>query len=376
MKIVIATTYYLPNISGLSLHASILARELVKRGWEVEVITSRHDFNFNSQKINSNYFIKRVWAPIKISRGVIMPTFPLESLLSVYKSDVVNTHLPSVESIFVAFWAKVFGKRLVSTYHCDLTSSTGIVDRVALKVAYLANFFTCLLSDKIVVTSKDYAENSSFLNRFKNKIVEIYPPFELAKPKPGNLVGRIDKNKIKIGFVGRIAKEKGLDYLLNSIPDLSKELKKDFKIYIVGPKDVIGGGYFKKIKSLLEKYKGRVLLLGKLTDPELSYFYKQMDVLVLPSLESIEAFGVVQVEAFVCGCPVVSTNLPGVRIPIKKTGMGVIIPPRNSKQIANAISKIIKNKKRFISSKSSITNIFSLEKTVDSYEQVFKELSK
>ena len=49
---------------------------------------------------------------------------------------------------------------------------------------------------------------------------------------------------------------------------------------------------------------------------------------MLPSLNSTESWGIVQVESMSCGTPVVATDLPGVRMPVKMTGMGRIVPPR------------------------------------------------
>ena len=50
----------------------------------------------------------------------------------------------------------------------------------------------------------------------------------------------------------------------------------------------------------------------------MSSFYKSIDLLVLPSINQTEAFGMVQAEA-IAGTPVIAGNLPGVRIPIKLT---------------------------------------------------------
>ena len=51
-------------------------------------------------------------------------------------------------------------------------------------------------------------------------------------------------------------------------------------------------------------------------------FYTCIDVLVVPSINSTEAFGLVQVEAMMMGVPVVASDLPGVRVPVQKQGWG------------------------------------------------------
>jgi len=125
--------------------------------------------------------------------------------------------------------------------------------------------------------------------------------------------------------------------------------------------------------SLVEKYKEYIIFLGELKEEEMGPFYSLIDVLVLPSINSTEAFGMVQVEAMMTGVPVVASNLAGVRIPIQKTGMGLIVPIKNSKKLAEAIVEILLNKKKYIKSKETIKKEFSFAKTVDCYEKLLVE---
>ena len=125
------------------------------------------------------------------------------------------------------------------------------------------------------------------------------------------------------------------------------------------------GGY-------LEKWKQNLTFLGPLSQAEMASFYKTIDVLVLPSTERLEAFGMVQVEAMMHGCPVVATDLPGVRIPISLTGMGKLVPPRNTKALAKAIAEVITNRKRFIRPKKEIQKKFDYQRTMDALESLME----
>jgi glycosyltransferase involved in cell wall biosynthesis len=73
------------------------------------------------------------------------------------------------------------------------------------------------------------------------------------------------------------------------------------------------------------------------------------------------------------GVPVVTSDLPGMRVAVNLTRMGETVPPRNSKRIAEAVVKVIKNKKRYSNSREEAKRIFSFDKTVDSYEKIFRE---
>ncbi|MCI0528881.1 MAG: glycosyltransferase [Nitrospira sp.] len=76
-------------------------------------------------------------------------------------------------------------------------------------------------------------------------------------------------------------------------------------------------------------------------------FYSLIDVLVLPSVNSTEAFGMVQAEAMKMGVPVVATELPGVSVPIKVTGMGEIVPIKDVHALSRAIGKVLASGKRY-----------------------------
>ena len=146
-------------------------------------------------------------------------------------------------------------------------------------------------------------------------------------------------------------------------------MKKKFLIVFAGSKDPVGEEkYLQKITPLFQKYKNYLKFLGTLPEEEMKSFYKLLDVLVLPSVNSTEAFGMVQVEAMLCGVPVVATDLPGVRVPIQVTGMGKIVPVEDKDKLAKAVAELLLNNKKYIKDKKIILNRFSLNKTLNFYQ--------
>ena len=81
----------------------------------------------------------------------------------------------------------------------------------------------------------------------------------------------------------------------------------------------------------------------------------------------------VQVEAMMTGIPVVATSLSGVRVPIKKTGMGISVPVKDSLKLAESIIEVIFNKSKFIKEAEIIKSEFSITKTVNFYLRLFSE---
>ncbi|MBL7150388.1 glycosyltransferase family 4 protein [Candidatus Microgenomates bacterium] len=371
MKFLFSITYYTPYISGLTIYAKRLAEALAKRNHQITILTSQHNKKLPSQEKIKKVKVVRVPTLMKISKGPLMPGWIFTSFRQVLKTNAVLCHLPQFESLVVAFWAKLLRKKLLVTYHCDVVLPSGFINKIAQIILYFGNFLTCCLADKIVTYTKDYANHSKFLSQFKDKLVFVLPPI---------LINNKFKKKahaakeMRIGFAARIAADKGLEYLFKAIPHLvSKKKGRKLKIFIAGPNPIGEEKYNQKLKNLTRKYKKYLIFLGGIPPEKMGKFYQIIDILVLPSINKTEAFGIVQVEAMLWGVPVIATNLPGVRRPIKLTGMGKIIPIKNSQALAETILEILKNKKRYLRPKREIEKIFNFQKTIDFYEKLFKK---
>ena len=363
MNILIVTTYYSPYKSGMSEYAKILAEGLAKRGHKVTVLTSRFRRDLHENETVNRVIIRRIPVLMKISKGVIMPTFVSELRRLSRDNDMVNLHAPMFE-VWLA--AKAVPKeKIVVTYHCDLNLRNKFIEGVYY-------FFLNKAMEKvksIVVNNLDYLRNSS-VKEFASKAVEVIPPVKegMAYRNPERLKKSLGLSKEKlIGFLGRLVEEKGVEYLINS----SKFIKgKDFRILIAGSGNVAGGSLEKELKQLAKKYPEKILFIGEIPENKLTEFYSMLDVFVLPSVNSLESFGLTQIEAMLCGCPVIASDLDGVRKPVSLTGMGLIVKHGDSKEIGKAINKILEDRKRFTKSRLEISNAFDNEKFFERYERI------
>jgi glycosyltransferase involved in cell wall biosynthesis len=126
------------------------------------------------------------------------------------------------------------------------------------------------------------------------------------------------KKKIVL-FVGRIAREKGIHLLLKSFACLMKNENKpnilDWKLRIVGPHDVTGGGdgaeYFAELMRLAQPLGSACEMVGPVFDEQsLIKEYQAASVFVYPSLAEMgEALPLAPLEAMACGCAVIVSNL-------------------------------------------------------------------
>jgi glycosyltransferase involved in cell wall biosynthesis len=132
----------------------------------------------------------------------------------------------------------------------------------------------------------------------------------------------------------------------------------------------------KKITSL--QLSGKVILLGKISDNDLERELGECYLFCLPSNYRSEMFGVVQVEAFAHGKPVVSTNIPrsGVSEVNIDNKTGYTVEINNPRAIANAITKLIENESiynEFSNNAFERANYFTSNEIIDRYILLFQK---
>jgi glycosyltransferase involved in cell wall biosynthesis len=379
MKILVALTYYRPHVSGLTIYVERLSRALAARGHQVTVMTSQYDKRLPRNERIDGVHVVRVPVAFRVSKGVIMPTVGFEATRQVLRHDVVSLHLPQFEAWGIALRCRLFGRPSVLTYHCDLRLPKGIVNRAANGVVHVANLIAGWLVDRVIAYTEDYAVHSPFASRYLDKLQVIPPPVEVAKVDPASVQAFRDRHVVGngpvIGMAARLATEKGVEYLLQALPKIIAKYPEAHVLFAGQHENVLGEAeYMQRLEPLLEKHREHWTFLGVLPPHEMAAFYEACDVTVLPSVNSTESFGLVQIESMICGTPVVASNLPGVRQPTQLTGMGKVVPLRDSQSLADAILEILDNPASYQADPKQIADDFSPEQTALRYEQLFTEL--
>jgi glycosyltransferase involved in cell wall biosynthesis len=108
----------------------------------------------------------------------------------------------------------------------------------------------------------------------------------------------------------------------------------------------------------------------------MAVFFSVCDVHVLPSINNTETFGLVQVEAALCGTPTVASALPGVRVPTQLTGMGRTAPPRDPAALAEAILEVLDHREQYVKPRAPIAEMFAPDTTAARYEELFSALRR
>ena len=382
MRILIVLTYYRPHTSGLTIYAERLAKAFAKRGHQVTVLTSQFDKSTPRDEIKDGVHIIRVPVLFRISKGVIMPTFGAVANKLVLEHDVIQLHLPQFDAAGIALRGRLLKKATVVTYHCDLLMPKGIISWLANQAIWVMNRLTALFTHRFVTYTQDYAEHSPYLKPNLNKLRVIPPPVELPRASKEEIEScdqeANPKNKKPvIGMATRFASEKGVEILLDAMLEVLKEYPQAMVQFAGAYENIMGEEhYFERLIPTIREYEkaGQWKFLGNLNPQQMSAFYPNLDVLVIPSLNSTEAFGLVQIEAMMNGVPTVASNLPGVRRPAQMHQMGEVVPIGDSKALAEALIKIFKNPENYHKDPEEIRANYIPENIALEYEKLFKEL--
>ena len=235
------------------------------------------------------------------------------------------------------------------------------------------------MSHRIVAYTRDYAENSPFVSKYLDKVEVIPPPVEIADRDPALVQSMQNRRKKSagpvIGMAARLATEKGVEYLLDALPLVIQRFP-EAEVFFAGQhEDVLGeAGYAASLAPQLTALQDHWTFLGVLSAAEMRAFYELCDVTVLPSINSTESFGLVQIESMMCGTPVVASNLPGVRQPITQTGMGVVVPLQDGQALAQALIQVVDSPSKFVREREEIEMPFQPDSIAERYEDLFQRL--
>jgi glycosyltransferase involved in cell wall biosynthesis len=382
MKILIALTYYRPHTSGLTIYVERLARALVRRGHEVTVLTSQYEADLPRQEIK--YGVRIVRAPVwfRVSKGVIMPTFGYLAWKLALENDIIHLHLPQFDAAGVALRGRLLRKPTVISYHSDLLLPPGVFNRFVNQVVAWMNNLAAIFAHQIGAYTQDFANHSPYLRRYSGKVRVIHPPVAL----PDTSAEAISAFKAHfnprgrspvIGMATRFAAEKGVEILLEALPDVMERYPNAMVLYAGQYQGVWKEeAYLARLLPAIQEYQqnGQWQFTGNLSPQEMAAFYPNLDVLVVPSLNSTETFGLVQIEAMMNGVPTVASDLPGVRQPPRITGMGEVIPIGDSHALAGAIITIFDNPERYKGDPAAVKRQFDPQTNAAAYEDLYEDL--
>ncbi len=379
MRILVSLLYYRPYVSGLTIYAERLSRALAARGHQVTVLTSQYDRSLPREEELHGVRVVRVPVAFRLSKGVIMPSYGFVAWKMVRDHDVLNLHLPQFEASGVALRGHWLNKPVVLTYHTDLKLPPGLFSRLIDRAVMVSNRLAARWADAVAAYTKDFAAHSPFLSRYLHKVHVIPPPVDIPTPTAEDIAAfraRWNPNGNRlIGMATRLASEKGVEVLLDALPRIQSEFPNAHVMYAGQHEGVLGEeAYSRKLAPLFDRWRDHITFLGILDPHQMAAFYSNLDTLVVPSTNSTETFGLVQVESMLCGTPSIASDLPGVRQPVRMTNMGEVVPIGDSIGLAEAIIRVLRDHDRYVRPRADVEALYSTDRTAERYERLFEDL--
>ena len=383
MRILTVLTYYRPHTSGLTIYAERIAKAFVQRGHEVTVLTSQFDRTTPREEFIAGIKVIRLPVVTRLNKGVIMPTIGWAATQEVLKHDALLLHLPQFDAAGISLRGRLLKKPTIVAYHSDLLLPPGFFNRIVNGVVDLANLLTGVFTHRITAYTDDFASHSPFLRRFAHKRATVAPPVELHEPTDADVQEfqqtHNPENRRVIGMATRFASEKGVEVLLDAFSSVNLEFPESMVLFAGQYEGVWGEeGYFQRLIPRIRELqaKGSWKFLGVLPLEKMPAFYRNLDVICVPSLNSTETFGFVQIEAMMNGVPSIASALPGVRQPVAMTGMGKIVPIGDPTALAEALIEVLKSPADYSGDPEKIRKFFNPDTTASHYEDIFDQIQR
>lgn len=403
MKVVNIIQRYFPAIGGSETWCQGVCRYLARTGWQVSVLTMNV---FNEEEYWKDPDVENCIArlgKIDLDEGVFVRRFKRNKIpylvrgffkyilddklrlyfygphsLSLYMSlflhikncDIVHLHTIPYPHNFIGYLVgRILGKKVVITPHFH--PGHNFYERPS-------NYWLLQNCEAIFAVSdfeKDY-----FIQRNipAKKIFVSYNALEpqdyLASPPEEFKRYFYERFKIKedtkiVIFIGRKIEYKGLDLLINAVRKLIS--KQDIRLFLIGPSFPWFDEFY---NSLSCEEKKRIVDLGIVSHKEKVNMLHLADLLVLPSKH--EAFGIVFLEAWLCGKPVIGGQTGTVPDLLK--GAGLICPLDNIDVLSQQIEYILNNKEiarnMGCCGKEKVLRYYTWDKVGASIEAVYKQI--
>lgn len=345
MRIGIFTDSYLPYINGVSTSVSVLKNSLEKLGHEVFIVT------VNPKKAKYEITDKMIKLPglkVGIYDYRLSGIYPLRVINTIrkWKLDVIHSQTEFSVGTFARIISSQFRIPIVHTYHTYYEDymyylTKGYFDKTGKKVIKeLIKFYCDKSIDELIVPTKKMYDIFKEKYKFKRDINIVPTGLEIEKFYKENFDTKeisklkekynINENDLVLLFVGRIAKEKNIDLLINNMIDNDR-----LKLLIIGDGPDID--FYKDLA--LKKHLNNVIFIGKVIYEDIPIYYQLANVFVTASKS--ETQGLTVIEALSSSLPVIIINDESFDGVINSNN-GFIF--NNAIEYKNILNKLLNNK--------------------------------
>lgn len=356
MKVLQLCKYYPPILGGIELVEKTITKAHTDLNDSVVIVSFNKkegndvgEFNEKIYLIKQDLFFKS--APINFKF-----IFKLQALLKEHAINRVYVHLPNPFMHEVVRFSAAFLKKnkieVVAVYHSD------IINQKLLGKLYTLYFSASKkVYDLWICSSQKLWNSSQVLKKIPDDKKKIIPfctdGVMIYRPR--------EKFKGKLLAVGRLVPYKGFEFLIEVINKTKYEL------------NIIGNGpEFSKLHSMSNK---NIVFHRDLNDQQKKDLFNQSDILVVSSINRSEAYGMIVVEAFEAGLPVVASNIDsGLTFLVQHEKTGLVFEIKNEEQLIQAIRRLENDSELYADISKNSKCFFDSELSYDNFRNKIKEI--
>jgi glycosyltransferase involved in cell wall biosynthesis len=326
----VAPDIYPYTVGGLGIHVPEMSKEQTKMGHKVTVYTASEGAK-SSYVAPDGYYVRNFKPFVKILGNSITPNMFIDLVKEQSKYDVVHAHSHLFFSTNLSAVARKLGSTpLVITNH-GLNSQTAPKWFQDIYTATGARL-TFAAADKIICYTETEKKELINIGVKSQKIKVIHNGIDTDLFVPAKEPSFEKKNLL---WVGRYAKGKGLDYLVDAF-NIVKLKHPDATLTMVGQ----GPDKDRTIQKIYDlNLSNSIIMKDFVPNSEIVSLYQNSSVFVLPSLE--EGVPRTILESMSCGIPVVCSSLPQL-VDIVDGG-GTLVPVKDSQTLADSILEVLSN---------------------------------
>ena len=384
LKIALVTDTYFPRINGVSTSTQIFGEEFAKLGHEVHIYApafpNQIDEN-NSLKVYrfpSWYLffdpedrLGKPWADKKLVQQFIDN-----------KYDIVHTQTPFTIGGPAVDWARKSGAKVIHTYHTLFAAYTEhylwfLPKAVGVWYAKWASRRYCNSCDLLITPSTEMRDVLKSYN--VTKPIEVIPTGIRLERFEGRdsqryrkLIGYKPEDKVLL-FMGRVAEEKNIDFLLKVVHRLKPEIPQ-IKFLIAGE-----GAAKKRLEKMVEdlQMKDYVHFAGYLSKEDWRDCYAGSDLFVFASIT--ETQGLVVTEAMAAETPVVAVAEMGIK-DVMAHEKGGLTTKLDFDQFTDAVRRMLTDPKLYQAKKAETleeahkwSSTSMAKRMIEAYEKILKK---
>lgn len=309
MKIGIFTETYTPYISGLVTSELMLKKALEENGHEVYVVTANlESFKYEYDEVER--VLKIPGIPTGIYNSRFTSIYPIRAIKKIrsWNLDVIHSQTEFAIGTFARLFAKQYHIPLVHTYHTLYEDyihyiTKGYFNRSGKKlVEYLTKFYCDTTATELIVPTNKIYKLFKEKYKFERNINIIPTGIEVERFFQENMdlnqihdlrnSLHLSKKDFVILFVGRLAEEKNIEFLIESHKRLVEEGRLNIKLVIVGD-----GPDKEKYENFSKKLglENQIIFIGKVSWDDMPYYYQIATVFATAS--RTETQGLTLIEA-------------------------------------------------------------------------------